>query len=42
MIWFHLMLPGRLNLTLVIEPEAQFNYAWADWDAVNLALSTVN
>ena len=42
MIWFHLMLPGRLNLAHVIEPEAQFNYARADWDAVNLALSTVN
>ena len=40
MIWFHLMLPGRLNLAHVIELEAQFNYARADWDAVNLALST--
>ena len=42
MIWFHLMLPGRLNSAHVIEPEAQFNYAQANWDAVNLALSTVN
>ena len=42
MIWFHLMLPGRLNLAHVIELEAQFNYAPADWNAVNLALSTVN
>ena len=41
MIWFHLMLPGRLNPAHVIEPETQFNYVWADWDAVNLALSTV-
>ena len=44
MTWFHLMLSGRLNPPHVIEPEAQFrpNYARADWDAVNLALSTVN
>ena len=42
MIWFHLMLLGRLNLAHVIEKEAQFKYARADWDAVNLVLSTVN
>ena len=42
MIWFHLMLPGRVNPVHVIESEAQFNYARADWDVVNLALSTVN
>ena len=42
MIWFHLMLPDRLNPAHVIEPEAQFNYARADWDVVNLALSTAN
>ena len=42
MIWFHLMLPGRLNPAHEIEPEAQFNYARADWDAVNVALSTIN
>ena len=42
MIWFHLMLIGRLNSTHLIKPEAQFNYARADWDAVSLALSTVN
>ena len=36
------MLPGRLNPAQVIVPEAQFNYARADLDAVNLALSTVN
>ena len=42
MIWFHLMLSGRLNPAHVIEPEVQFNYARANWDAVNLALSTVN
>ena len=41
MIWFYLMLPGRLNPAHVIEPEAQFNYARADWDAVNLAFSTI-
>ena len=41
MTWFHLMLSGRFNPALVIEPEEQFNYARADWDAVNLALSTV-
>ena len=41
-IWFHVMLPGRLNPVHVIEPEAQFNYARADWDAVNLAISNVN
>ena len=41
MIWFHLILPGRLNPVHVIESEAQFNYTRADWDAVNLALSTV-
>ena len=42
MIWFHFMLLGHLNPAHVIEPEAQFNYARADWDAVNLALSNVN
>ena len=42
MIWFHLMLPGRLNPAHVIEPEAQFNNARADWVAVNLTLSIVN
>ena len=41
-IWFHLMLSSLLNPALVIEPEAQFNYARDDCDAVNLALSTVN
>ena len=30
MIWFHLMLPGRLNPAHIIELEAQFNYARAD------------
>ena len=42
MIWFYLIFSGRLNPAHLIEPEAQVNYARADWDAVNLALSTVN
>ena len=42
MIWLHLMLLGRLNLVHVMEPEAQFKYARADWNAVNLVLSQLS